>query len=175
MNMQLLTDLLEVFGGLSFLAVGGGNAIIPDIYHQAVLTSHWLSASQFAALFTIAQIAPGPSMLIVPLIGWTTAGWGGALAASVGMFVPSCFLGYLVSLIWNRFREKPWRSVVEKALAPLALGLVFAGGLVIVKAADHSLAGYLVTAATVVVLVRTKLNPLIPIGLAGVLGFLGFV
>ena len=175
MNLPLMTELLEVFGSLSFLAVGGGNAIIPDIYRHAVLTEHWLSSSQFTALFTIAQVAPGPSMLIVPLIGWTTAGWGGAVAASVGMFLPACFLGYITSLIWNRFREKPWRVIVEKALAPLALGLIFAGGLVIVRAADHTIAGYLVTTATVIILVRTKLNPLIPIGLAGLLGALGFI
>jgi len=176
MDWTNLTELAKIFGGLSLISVGGGTAILPDIFRQTVEVAHWLTASQFAAMFTIAQISPGPSMMIVPLIGWIAAGWSGALVAAAGMFIPSCLLVYFVSRLWSRFREAGWRPLLERALAPIALGLIFAGALTVVRAADHdNPAGYLVTAVTVALLVRTKINPLIPICIAGVLGAIGVI
>ncbi|HCK29691.1 MAG TPA: chromate transporter, partial [Acinetobacter ursingii] len=70
----VLMTLALVFTQLSVLAFGGGNAILPEMQHQVVNIHHWMSAEQFSSLFAMAQAAPGPNMMIVPLIGWHVAG-----------------------------------------------------------------------------------------------------
>ena len=61
--MSMLTTLLTlaaVFSQLSLLAFGGTNAVIPEMQRQVVDLHHWMSAQEFAALFALAQAAPGP-------------------------------------------------------------------------------------------------------------------
>lgn len=51
---------------------------------------------EFSALFAMAQAAPGPNMMIVPLVGWHVAGWAGLLVSSVAKFGPSSIVTLLV-------------------------------------------------------------------------------
>ena len=60
MNLPLLADLAQQFGLLSFLAIGGVNALIPEIHRRVVENAHWLTDADFAQAFAIAQAAPGP-------------------------------------------------------------------------------------------------------------------
>ncbi|OYV51891.1 MAG: chromate transporter, partial [Burkholderiales bacterium 21-58-4] len=73
MTDQLL-PLLKVFGGLSLLAVGGGNALIPDMQRVVVDHYHWVTAREFLDLFTITRATPGPGSTIVLLISQKVAG-----------------------------------------------------------------------------------------------------
>ena len=67
--LSVLVVLAGVFAQLSVLAFGGGNAILPEMQHQVVNVHHWMTAEQFSSLFAMAQAAPGPNMMIIPLIG----------------------------------------------------------------------------------------------------------
>ena len=79
MNTTLALQICLLFGTASLLSIGGGNAIVPEIELQAVATYHWLTPQQFADFFALAQAAPGPSILIVTLVGYGAAGIIGAL------------------------------------------------------------------------------------------------
>ena len=76
---MILWTLVIVFTQLSVLAFGGGNAILPEMQHQVVTVHQWMTAEQFSSLFAMAQAAPGPNMMIVPLVGWHVAGLAGLL------------------------------------------------------------------------------------------------
>jgi chromate transporter len=54
----------------SLFAVGGGNSVIPEMHRYAVDVQHWLSDRQFADSFALAQLTPGPNLIIVTLIGY---------------------------------------------------------------------------------------------------------
>ncbi len=170
-----LLRLATVFGSLSLVSFGGGNAILPAMHHDAVTVEHWLTDREFADVFTIAQAAPGPSSLIVGLIGLRAAGVAGALVATVAMLGPSCALMFAGCRTWERFRDTKWRVAFERGLAPVAVGLVFASALTVVRAADHGPAGWAVTAIATLVLVRTGVNPLLVVAAAAALGLAGFV
>jgi chromate transporter len=77
MSANRLLGLILVFSPLSILSIGGGQATIPEIQHQTVIVHGWLTNDEFADLFAIARAAPGPSTLIVALIGWQVAGFLG--------------------------------------------------------------------------------------------------
>lgn len=86
---MILIALAIVFTQLSLLAFGGGPAILPEMQHQVVEVHHWLSATEFSTMFAMAQAAPGPNMMIVPLVGWHVAGPAGLLVTSFAKFGPS--------------------------------------------------------------------------------------
>lgn len=181
--MKTYLAVLSMFGSLSLLSIGGGNAVLPEMHLQAVSGHHWLTNSQFADIFSISQAAPGPSILIVSLVGYAAGlqtagvlgGIIGGVVATVAMIVPAALLMYLVTLSWKKAEKSKWRVAVEKGFAPLTVGLILATSLVMSRAADHDWRAYLLTAVATVIFVRTDTNPLIVVGAAAVVGYLGFV
>ena len=69
----------------------------------------------------------------------------------------------------------PWRSAFEHGLAPIAVGLIAASGIIVARGADHTVAQYVLTALATVVFCTTKVQPLVVVGLAGLAGWLGLV
>ena len=155
-----LLQLLALFASLSLVAVGGGNGVIPAMQRAAVDQHHWMSASQFLDAFALSRAAPGPGSLIVVLVGQKAAGLPGALAAAIGMYTPSCLAVFLAAKAWRRHEHAPWRAVVERALAPVSTGMIFASALVLVRGTGTGWAGWATTAAATVLLALTRLNPL---------------
>jgi chromate transporter len=176
MSGGTVVALIAVFGSASLVSFGGGNVVLPELHRQSVLVHGWLTDQQFAAVYAIAQGAPGPSTgLLAGLIGLEAGGWPGALVAAAAMLLPGAALMYLATLAWERFRAAGWRTAVEQGLAPVSLGLLFAAGVVIVRAADHGWSGILLTVATTILLVVTRVNPLLVMAGAGLLGWLGLI
>ena len=169
----LLWALALIFGELSLLAFGGGNTVLPEMQRQVVDVHGWMSAQEFSALFALAQAAPGPNMMIVPLIGWRLAGWAGVLVSSLAKFGPSSVVTGVVLGVWRRFKDRPWRRVVQAGLVPMTVGLVASSAAVIAAASDRTAGLAAITAVGAAVSLRTRVHPLWVLAggaLAGVLG-----
>ena len=175
MDLATAFRLCLVFGTASLLSIGGGNSVVPEIQLQAVHVYGWLTAAQFADVFAISQVAPGPSMLIVTLIGYRAGGIAGAILATVAMLAPAGLLVWLLARSWGNARFAAWRHAFEHGMAPIAVGLVLASGVVVARAADHAPAQYLVTAIATLIFCFTRLSPLYVVGAAGLAGWLGWV
>jgi chromate transporter len=169
-----LAQLALDFGLLSFLAVGGGVAVLPEMQRIVVGTHGWMTATTFARLFALAQAAPGPNVLVVSLVGWQVAGLAGAAVATLAMTVPTSVLAYGMARLWERFREARWRRAVQRGLAPVTLGLMLAAAYLIARAGG-TVAAHLLTAVTAAVVLNTRLHPLWLIALGALLGLLGLV
>lgn len=168
-----LGALASQFAILSLLAFGGANAVIPEMHRQSVEIHHWMTDQDFAALFAIAQAAPGPNFLITTLIGWKAAGLAGALVATAAMCAPSCLLTFWVVKVWDRHHQAPWRAAVAAGVAPVTVGLIFSSAYVLVRAADHGWRLAAVTTASAAVAYFTRLNPLWCLAAAAALGMAG--
>ena len=153
--------LLLIYGHLSLLAVGGVVSVLPEMQRQVVDVHGWMDAQEFAALFALAQAAPGPNMLVATLVGWRVAGFPGALMATLGMIGPSSVLTWFTFRAWHRFRDRPWRRMVQAGLVPVTVGLVVAAAGLIAASTVHGTGTALVLAATVAALLGTKLHPLL--------------
>ena len=167
--------LAWTFGLMSLFAVGGANSAIPEMHRVAVNVHHWLSDPQFADVFAISQLSPGPNVLIVTLIGYAVAGVAGALVATLSMCVPTAILGYGVSRMLTRSSHSRWPAIIQAALVPLSIGLMGASGLVLALTSDRTWTAGLVTAAAAVVAFATRLNPLWLLVAGGLLGFAGLI
>jgi chromate transporter len=170
--MATLTSLALIFVELSLIAFGGGNAILPEMQRRVVEVQHWMSASDFSALFALAQAAPGPNMMIVPLIGWHVAGFAGLLVTSVAKFGPSSLITAFVFTLWQKFKDRPWRKTVQAGLVPITAGLVSASAAVITEASVTNGLLIGIAAASAVLTATTKIHPLIVLSGGAVIGLL---
>lgn len=181
--MTTYLQVIGLFATLSLLSIGGGNVVLPDMHQKAVRQEHWVTDNQFADLFSISQAAPGPSILIVGMIGYAAGlqvggvagGVAGGLIAATAMVLPAASLAVLVSRFWQKAEQSRWRIAVEKGFPPLTVGLILASALVMSRAADHDWKAYVLTAVCTLIFVRTKTNPLIIVAAAALIGYLGFV
>ena len=172
---HVLVRLAVVFGSLSLVSIGGGNTVLPTIHRDAVHNNHWMDDRQFADIYAISEAAPGPSSMIVSLVGLKAGGLLGALVAVAAILLPSSALMYVASRTWERFRHAAWRIAFERGLGPVTLGLLFASGLTVVRSSDHTPVAYVITAIACALMVRTQISPLLIMAAAGVLGALGLV
>jgi chromate transporter len=170
-----LLTLAATFGLMSLFAVGGANSAVPEMHRVAVEVHHWLTDKQFADVFAISQLSPGPNVLIVTLIGYAVAGLGGALVATLAMCLPTALLAYGVSRFLGRSSHARWPAVVQAALVPLSIGLMAASGLVLGLASDRTWVAAMVTFGAAVLASLTRLNPLWLLAAGGCLGFIGLI
>ena len=163
------------FGLMSLFAVGGANAAIPEMHRLAVDVQHWMTDQQFADVFAISQLSPGPNVLIVTLIGYSVAGVVGALVATLAMCGPTAILAYYVSRLLQRSSHSRWPALIQAALVPLSIGLMGASGLILALTSDRSWLAGLITAVAAVLAFATRLNPVWLLLAGGVLGFAGVI
>lgn len=167
---DVLAQLALGFVAISLIAVGGGNAVVPEMNRLVVDVHGWMTNQRFAQLFALAQAAPGPNVLVVGLIGWQVAGFAGMLVATIAMTGPAGLLAFGFSRMRARLAGASWLRVTEKGLVPVAVGLIFASGVVLAQAtAVHWISGVL-TLASAIFVWRTDFSPLWVLVIGAVLG-----
>jgi chromate transporter len=157
--VSTLPRLLGVFGLLSVLAVGGGLAVLPEMKKLTVEDYHWVTADQFVDFYSLGQMAPGPNMIMVALIGYKVAGLGGALAVLVAFFLPASVLTFGANRLWHRLSAWPWRESTRRGLAPVTVGLMTAGVISIGKVAIDAIGTAILALVVTVILLTTRVNP----------------
>jgi chromate transporter len=172
---DILLTLAVQFAVMALLALGGANAVVPEMHRQAVELRDWMTERQFTDMFAISQAAPGPNVMLVTLIGYHVAGVAGALVTTLAMCGPTAVLAHFLGRTWDRFRHAHWRVAVQAGVVPISVGLVGASAIVLTRAADHSWLAGLITVVTAAVMYWTRWNPLLLIGLGGLAGLTGLI
>ncbi len=168
--MTILVQLALTFLGVAFFSIGGASALIPEFYRQIVGVRGWMTASDFAHMVALAQVAPGPNMLVVSLIGWRVAGILGMLVATVAIVGPPSVIAFAVGRGIDRLKDAAWLSAVKGALAPVVVGLMMASGLITAQAANYAAFLWLLTAIAAIFMYVLRRNPLWVIGGGAALG-----
>lgn len=165
---ETLWQLAIRFMAVSLVAVGGATVIIPAVHADAVGAMHWLDDRAFTEIVAVSQVAPGPNILLLPLIGWNVAGWQGATVGLLAFLVPSGTLAVTTGRLLRYHGERPAFVLLRRAIQPIPVGLMIASGFILTKTAGFSPGGLSLTfAATAVALRWPKINPLWWIALAG--------
>ena len=178
--MNKIIELINNFALMSLLAVGGGTAVLPEMKHDTVERHHWVSDTQFAEIYSLGQLAPGPNMTCVSLIGYEVSGVAGLIAVLFAFFFPASLLCYFVSQVWDAAEGSPWRDAVQRGMAPIVIGLMLAGCYALGKTAsfnpakgwDYNLLTLAIGTAVAIVLSLTRINPALTILAGGVAGYI---
>lgn len=156
-------DVLELFLHflmLSVMTIGGTQTVMPDMHRFLAEVHHWITSKQFADAYALAQAAPGPNVMYVTLIGWQVAGWAGAFATTLGMIIPSTIMTLAFARVVARNPDTPLVRAMRRGLAPVAIGLTFASGWILMESINRDWGGYLITALACAIVLRTQVNPL---------------
>lgn len=171
MSASPLRELAWSFALLSLVAIGGANALIPDMRRTVVDLHQWMDTSTFLNLFAVAQAAPGPNVLIASLVGWQVAGLPGLLVATMAIVLPSSLLAFGTGRVLERMAHSRPVRLLRAGLVPVAVGLIVASGVVMARAAVNGPLGLVVVGAAAAFLVLTDRNPLLALAagtLAGI-------
>jgi chromate transporter len=171
-------DWWALFGhflAMSMLAVGGAVAVAPEIHRYVVEQRSWIDDTQFSAAIALAQAAPGPNLLFVPVIGYTIAGLAGAGVALLGILIPSTTLALAATRWGHKRRESRGVRAFVAGMAPVTIGLLLSTGLVLALPMARVPAAWLLIAATVLLALKTRLNPVWMIAGGAMSGVLGMV
>ena len=160
---------------------GGGYAAMPLIQGQVVTTHGWLTMSEFTDLITISQITPGPiAVNSATFVGLKIAGIPGAVVATVGCILPSCIIVTILARLYLKYRNLDLLQGVLKSLRPAVVAMIASAGILILKNAFWGSGGTISLTGTewsmvaifgicVLLLRKTKLNPIWVMVLAGVM------
>ena len=170
--MSGLLTLAWTFLWLSVLCVGGGLGVVPEMERQVVSLHAWVTARQFLDGYTLSQLTPGPNMLVVVFVGYAAHGIAGGLVAASAMFLPASLLAGVVAAGWQRWRTHPWAVPLERALAPIGVGLMGAGVYTLARSALHDTLSVALAASAAVVLLAKWAPPVAVVLAAGVIGWL---
>ncbi len=187
MSWDVWFSLFTHFILLSLLAVGGAITTAPDMQRYVVEQQGWLTDIQFASCIAIAQAAPGPNVLFIPLIGWQIglqmggtylAATAGMLATFIGIMVPSSTLTFAAT----RWLQSNQNHVVARAskasLAPISIALLLAISWVLTASHDNFSKDWPLWVFSGVALLlawKTKIHLLLILGAGAVLGAFGVI
>ena len=191
-RLELVFGLQEWFSlfahylSLSLLSIGGAISTAPDMHRFLVDQQHWLTDVQFNASIAIAQAAPGPNVLFVALMGWNVGlnaggmltGLLGVFLAMLGILIPSTTLTYTAARWGHRNRELRAVRAFKQGMAPIVVALLIATGWVLASANGSSISDWpvwLLTAATAVIVWRSKIHLLWLLGAGAALGWFGLI
>ena len=169
-----LLALAVTLAGLSLLAFGGGSAILPEMQRQCVTVHGWMTDRQFLDLYALTRATPGPTMMVVALIGLKAAGWPGALVGPLAMFGPSSTLMCLAHMGWKRLEKASWRPALERAVPPIAAGTMMAAATMLARTAVHSRSTLVLVLLAALVPTFSRLGIFTTMALCGLAGLLGW-
>ncbi|OQA65536.1 MAG: Chromate transport protein [Firmicutes bacterium ADurb.Bin262] len=185
------------FVQIGLFSFGGGLAVLPQIQYQAVEVRHWLTLKEFVDLVSLSEMTPGPIAInAATFVGMRQAGILGALASTFGCVLPSLVIVVILAVVYKKFKHLKGFQGALGGLRPAACALIISAGLTVlmvavfgIDAVPRSLAGagdfyrrllevrilpLLVLAGATLLLQLKKVNPVLIIASAGVLGILQY-
>jgi chromate transporter len=169
-----LATLGVVFLKVGLVFFGGGFVLIPVLHQHLVTELGWLTAREFLDGVAISQLTPGPIAVLATFAGYRVAGIGGALLATIALFLPSTLLMLLISYYYDRLRNV--RSVQDflAGIVPAVVGLILATAITLAPANLHIQrpASILLFAVALLLLSRSKWHPAFVLSIGALAGAL---
>ena len=176
--LQLLWSFIQI----GLFSIGGGYAAMPLIQHQVIDIHGWLTMQEFADIISISQMTPGPIAInSATFVGIQIAGLAGALVATIGCVLPSSIIVMALAFVYYRFKGLDAIQSILKGLRPAVVAMIASAGLSLTAMAmcgsdsfgtDINWWNTVILILCLIVLRRWKLNPMIVMAGAGVLGLL---
>lgn len=159
-RQPILLQLGWVFFRMGAVVFGNGFTMLPLIQQEVVTHYGWLNMDEFAVGLALGQITPGPILITATFVGYKVAGFIGAVAGTLGMFMPSLFLVILTAEVHKKVERNPWVQAAFKGILASFVGMM---AVVLAGMAQHGIVD--LTTATLaglafIALRYTKLNVL---------------
>lgn len=176
----MLGKLFIVFIQVGLFSFGGGYAALPIIQNQLTNVHQWMTTLEFSDVVTLSQMTPGPlSINAATFVGMKQAGLLGAIVATYALVIPSMILCGIMSYFYYKYRDLTLVKKVLRVLRGSVVALILMGGLQLVQSAlfpnmSLELKESILFVGIVFLLVKFKVDSILAISIAGVLGYVMF-
>lgn len=165
-------NVFLIFLKIGLVLYGGGYVLLAFLQREFVDQTHWLTSQQLLDAVAIGQVTPGPLFTTATFIGYLLAGNAGAVAGTIGIFLPSFLLVALINPWVNQLRRSAWVAGALDGVNAAALGLMTGVTLTLTRAAVVDPVTIGVAGVSAVILFSWKVNSAWLIVAGGLLGFL---
>jgi chromate transporter len=173
-NSTILGKLLLFFLKAGALTFGSGLVIVPFLQQGVVQEHGWLGEREFLVAVAIGMISPGPVVITATFVGYLVAGFWGAVAATVGIFLPSFLLVLIAAPILRRHRANRNVQGFVKGAFAAAIGTILGASILLGRIAIGDWLTVLIGVVSLVVLFRWRVNNPLLMAVAAVIGLIAF-
>jgi chromate transporter len=167
--------LFLFFFKTGLLVFGSGLVIVPFLKTQVVDQYHWLTMRQFLDSVAIGMISPGPVVITATFVGYLMSGFSGALAATIGIFLPPVLFTVIATPILLRHRANRRLAGFIRGVGAAVVGVLFGTTVLIARDAlsDALTIAIALIAFAIVVFWKRLPEPFVILaaGAAGIIAF----
>ena len=164
--------ILGVFARIGVATFGGGFAMVTPLEQEVVHARGWLTQAEFQDAIVLGQVTPGPVAIAATFVGYRVAQLPGALAATVGIFGPPFVLAIIAGRSLGAFRQSRTVQGFLRGIAPAIVGVIAASAIALARSSLHGRVDAAIAVLALLVLVlRPKLSPLVPLAAGGAVAF----
>ncbi len=167
-------EVFWFFAKAGLFVFGSGLAIVPFLHGGAVVERHWLTEQQFLDAVAVAMITPGPVVITVAFIGFLVAGFLGATAAALGVFLPVYLVVVLLAPYYRKFAKNPQLHAFVKGVTAAAVGAIAGAVVVLARRSIHDVTTAVIAVVTLAIVLKWKVPEPVLIAGAGIAGLLLF-
>ena len=171
---QVLLQILVFFTKAGAFVFGSGLAIVPFLHQGVVQQFGWLTEQQFIDAVAVAMITPGPVVITVVFIGFLAAGFLGAMAAAIGIFLPVYLFTIIPAPWFSRNRDNALLKAFVLGATSAATGAIAGAVILLARRAIYDVPTAAVALISLAVLWRFKVPEPILVAAAGIVGLIAF-
>jgi chromate transporter len=150
--------LFAVFLKIGSVLFGSGYVLLAFLRSDLVERLRWLTERQLLDAVAVGQVTPGPVFTTATFVGYLVAGWPGAVAATVGIFLPAFVFVALSGPLVPRLRQSPTAGAVLDGVTVASLALMAVVGVQLGRAALVDGPTIALAVASAVLLLRFRVN-----------------
>ena len=157
--MKKLLELFWTFFKIGGFTFGGGHAMIPLIQKETVENKKWITDDDILEIIAIAESTPGPVAInSATFVGYRTAGFWGAVFATLGVVLPSFCIILAIAYLLDNFMEIKAVQYAFKGINAGVLALLFKALWNMYKKSPKGWASYVVMGASFLLTAILKVN-----------------
>lgn len=171
--MYLYLKLFLVFIKIGAFSFGGGYSMIPLISREIVETNKWLTMQEFIDVVAISQATPGPiGINSATYVGYKVGGFLGSLVATTGVVLPSLAIMVVLGTLFLKYRQLVVVQDIFSGVRPAVAALIVAAAVSVFRSSITGVVPVIIAAVAVTGILAFRLDPVLFICLAGIVGFL---
>lgn len=171
-----IATLFLTFLKIGAFTFGGGYAMIALLETEFCVRKNWLDKKEFLDMTAISESTPGPTAVnSATYIGYKIGGAFGALAATVGVCIPSFIIIYIISLFFDEFLLLKYVYAAFRGIQVGVIYLIISAGLRMFRALENTLLDKVIllsvfTVMTLFTLFSVNFSSVFYILISGVIG-----
>ena len=171
MDIKKIILLFSSFIRIGTFTFGGGYAMIPLIQKEVVEKRKWITDEEILEIIAIAESTPGPiAVNAATFIGYKTAGFFGALGATMGVVLPSFLIIAAVSFVIRQFENLKAVKFAFEGIRAGVLALILKALVSMYKQCPRNKISYIIAAFAFFCATFFGINILIVIIVCAVIG-----